>query len=73
MKNLTKNLTLPFSHQDTITNLSAQKLTEAELDLLKNGLDFSMRHPDLNKSDILGTFEMIHYAMKEKLKDKDKC
>ena len=68
LKHLTKNKTLPFSHNETVINLSSHQLKQEELDILKNGLTFSIKPPRLNASDILTTFEQIHYAMKAKLK-----
>ena len=71
LKNLTKNKTLPFSHDETVTNLSSQQLKPEELNILKNGLTFSIKPPRLNCSDILTTFEQIHHAMKGKLKKQE--
>ena len=60
LQNLTKNSSLPFTHRDTVTNLSSHVFTDTKLDLLKNGLDFAVRPPSLNKADIFTTFESIH-------------
>ena len=40
-RNLTKNSALPFTHHETVTNLSSYRLSDNELDILKNGLGFS--------------------------------
>ena len=45
LKNLTKNAELPFSPNETVNNLSSYKLTNDELELLKNGLGFSIKPP----------------------------
>ena len=71
LKNLTKNSELPFSPNETVNNLSSWKLTDDELELLKNGLGFSIKPPHLNKTNILASFERIHYTMKNKLIDKN--
>ena len=71
LKNLTKNAELPFSPSETVNNLSSCKLTDDELELLKNGLGFSIKPPHLNKTNILASFEKIHYTMKNKLIDKN--
>ena len=49
----------------------SHKLKADELDILKNGLGFAIKPPQLNSSDILTTFEWIHYSMKEKLKNQE--
>ena len=67
LKKLTKNKALPFTHKDTVTNLSKVKLSDEELDILRNGLNFSIRPSRLNSSDILTTFERIHLTLKSKL------
>ena len=71
LKNLTKNAELPFSPNETVNNLSSCKLSDDELELLKNGLGFSMKPPHLNKTNILASFEKIHYTIKNKLIDKN--
>ena len=38
LKKLTRNKALPFTHKDTVTNLSSPRFPEEELELLKNGL-----------------------------------
>ena len=71
LKNLTKNKSLPFNHKETVTNLSSHQFNNEELDLLKNGLHFSIKPPRLNSTDILTTFEKIHYSMKAKLRNEE--
>ena len=69
LKNLTKNTVLPFSPNEIVNNLSSLNLTDDELERLKNWLGFSIKPPHLNKTDILASFEKIHYTMKDKLMD----
>ena len=71
LRNLSKNTTLPLSHKETVTNLSSHKLTDDELDILKNGQDFSIRPARRNKTDVLASFEMIHQTMKRNLRNYD--
>ena len=63
LKNLTKNKTLPFTPEETVHNLSSHQLNKEQLEILKNGLTFS--------SDILTTFEWLHYTVKDKLKKQE--
>ena len=71
IKTLTKNKSLPFTHNETVTNLSSHQLKDEELELLKNGLNYSIKPPKLNETDILSTFEKIHYTLKTKTKDEE--
>ena len=41
LKDLTKNIQIPFTSDETIKNLSSYKLTEEEAEILKYGL----KHP----------------------------
>ena len=67
--NLTKNVTLPFTHSETVHNLSNVTLTTEDLELLK----YCFKHPihplQVNKKDILTTFDFIHRAMTKDLGD----
>ena len=47
--------------------------TDNQLDILKNGLDFSIRHARLNKTHVLTSFEMIHQTMKLNLRNYDQA
>ena len=69
LKKLTRNKALLFTHKDTVTNLSSHRFLEEELELLKNGLGFAIKPPKLNSSDILATFERIHWSLKTKLRN----
>ena len=71
LRNLTKNSTLPFSHHETVTNLSSHHFSEDELDLLKNGLGFSIKPPRLNRADVFTSFEMIYHTMRNNLINKE--
>ena len=69
LKNLTRNVVLPFTPRDTVMNLSKTKLTEEELDILKFGLKHSIEPLRINKTDVLTTFDFIHRAMSKDLQD----
>lgn len=71
LKNLTRNKTLPFTHPEVVKNLSSSNLTIDELDLLKNGLDFSIPPYKIKKSDVYTSFETIHRFMVNEIKDKN--
>ena len=49
IKNLTKNIALPFTHNETIHNLSTITLTTEELDVLKYGLKHLIHPLHINK------------------------
>ena len=52
LRNSTRNTMLPFQPYDVVTNLSKYHLNEDEMDLLKNGLDFSIQPRFLRKTDV---------------------
>ena len=62
VRNLTKSLSLTFTTSETVHNLSSKLLTTEELEVLKYGL----KHPIYP----LTTFDFIHRAMTNDLKDK---
>ena len=66
LKNLTKNGTLLFT--DTEICLNVTLMTE-ELELLKYGLKHPIHPLQVNKTDILTTFDFIHHAMTKDLRD----
>ena len=66
IKNLTRNKAPPFTHEEVLTNLSSYKFTTEELELLKNGLNFSLKPPRINSTSVLATFEKIHYTKENK-------
>ena len=69
LRNLTKNVTLPFRDTETVHNLSNVTLTTEELELLKYGLKHPIHPLQVNKTDILTTFDFIHRAMTKDLRD----
>ena len=73
LKGLTKNSSVPFTHNDTVVNISSYNLSEEELDILKFGLTFAIKPPLLRKSQIFTTFELLHQDLKRHLVDKNKA
>ena len=71
IKNLKRNSSVPFTHDETVTNLSTKTFTDFELNLFKNELDFAIRPPKLSKSDFFSTFETINFTMKSHLLNKN--
>ena len=69
LKNLTKNLQIPFTSDEKIKNLSSYKLTEEEAEILKYGSKHPIEPKHLLKTDILATFEQIHRPLSRDLKD----
>ena len=69
LKNLTKNLQIPFTSDEKIKNLSSYKLTEEEAEILKYGSKHPIEPKHLLKTDILATFEQIHRFLSRDLKD----
>ena len=71
LRNLTTSLFLPFTTTQTVHNLSPKLLATDELEVLKYGLKHPIHPLQINKTDILTTFDFIHGAMtKNDLKDK---
>ena len=68
LRNLTKNIQLPFTSDETIKNFSRYKLTEAETSILKFGLKQPIEPKTLIKTNILSTFESIHRILSRDLK-----
>ena len=66
---LSHNGVLPFKASEVITNLSSVSLSDAELDLLKNGLQFAIEPPFINKTDIFTSFEILHRVFTQEVKD----
>ena len=69
LRNLTKNVTLPFTNTKTVYNLSNVTLTTEELELLKYGLKHPIHPLQVNKMDILTTFDFIRRAMTKDSRD----
>ena len=66
LRNLTKNVTLLFTDTEICLNVT---LTTDELELLKYGLKHPIHPLQVNKTDILTTFDFIHRAMTKDLRD----
>ena len=71
LRNLTKSLSLPFTTAETVHNLSSKLLIIDELEVLKYGLKHPIHPLQINKTDILTTFDFIHRAMTNDLKDRN--
>ena len=56
---LARNRSLPFQTEDIITNLSDYQLNTEEIELLKNGLNFSIPPKFIKKTDVFCQFDMI--------------
>ena len=71
LSHLTKNKALPFTHNETVTNLSSHQSKDEELELFKNGLDFSIKALGLSSTNILTTFERIHQTIKHNIRNQE--
>ena len=69
LRNLTRNTMLPFEPYDVVTNLSKYQLNVDEMDLLKNGLEFSITPRFLKKTDVFCQFDMTAKFMTQELAD----
>ena len=69
LRNLTKNVTLPFTDTENIRNFSNVTLTTEVLELLKYGLKNPLHPLQVTKTDILTTIDFIHRAMTKDLRD----
>ena len=69
LRNLTKSTSLPFTTAETVHNLSSKWLTTDELEVLKYGLKHPIYPLQINKVDILTTFDFTHHAITNDLKD----
>ena len=59
----------PVQPHDVVTNPSKYQLDEDEMDLFKNGLDFSIPLRFLKRTDVFCHFDMIVKFMKQELED----
>ena len=66
---MTKNVVLPFTSKDTITNLSGYNLSPDQLEALKFGLMHLIYPPTISKTDMFACFELISDTMKRHLID----
>ena len=71
LSNLTKRLSLPFTTTETVHNLSSKLLITDEFEVLKYGLKHPIHPLQINKTDILTTFDFIHRATTNDLKDRN--
>ena len=69
LKNLTRNKSIPFTSNETVTNLFSHSLTSEQLNILKFGLTHSIRPPQIKESDVFTCFELINHTTTKKLKD----
>ena len=60
LANLTRNKTVPFKAEDTITNLSSYTLSSGESEILKYGLNYALPPYKINKTDVLVSFDNIN-------------
>ena len=60
---------LPFQLYDVLRNLSKYQLNVDEMDLSKNGLEFSIPPRVLKKTDVFSQFDMIAKFMTQELDD----
>ena len=60
---------LPFQPYDVATNLSKYQLNVDAMDLLKNGLEFSISPRFLKKTDVFCHFDMIAKFITQELED----
>ena len=70
LRNLTIGLFLPFTTAETVHNLSSKLWTTDESEVLKFGLKHPFQPLQMINTDILTTFDFIHRAMTNDLKDK---
>ena len=69
LKNLTRNKSIPFTSNETVTNLSFHSLTSEQLNILKFVFTHSIRPARINESDVFTCFELINHTMAKKLRD----
>ena len=69
LKSLTLNKSLPFTATEVIKNLSNYQLNNDEVEILKNGLSYSLPPFKVQKPDVCVSFEMISRFMLQNLKD----
>ena len=68
LQRLTQNVSLPFTADDVITNLSKYNLSDEEKSLLKNGLQYAIPPRDVLRSDIFTSFEMLNTYLTSEIK-----
>ena len=68
LKELTRNVVLPFSPAETVLNLSGTRLSDDELKILKYRSKHSIEPFHITKTDVLTMFDFIHWSMSKGLK-----
>ena len=69
IRNLTKNIALPFTHNEIIHNLSTRTSTTEELDVLKYALKHPIHLLHVNKTDVLTTLVFILKTITKDIKN----
>ena len=69
IRNLSKNIALPFKYDETIHKSSMAILITEELDVLKHGLKCQIHPLPVNKTDGLGAIDFIYRIMTKDLKN----
>ena len=67
LRNLIKNRSNPFTHEEVVKNLSTKNLSFEKLDILKFGLNHSLPPLKLRKTNVFVSFEMIHRFLRRDL------
>lgn len=70
LKRLTRNVVLPFTSTETVTNLSSQNLTSEQLEILKYGPSHSICPSTISKTDVFSCFELINRTMVRNILDR---
>lgn len=70
LEKLTRNAkaVLPFTSDETVTNLSSVQLTQEQLGILKLGLKNSNCPTKISKSDVFSCSELIYHTMHKNIK-----
>ena len=72
LSSLARSCSLPtFTANEAITNLTQNKLSQEEYDLLKAGLYFSIQLDKIQKPEILTIFEKIYCSFINNLKSEE--
>ena len=69
LRNLRKNRSNPFTHEEVAKNLCTKNVPLEELNILKFGLNHSLPTLKLRKTDVFVYFQMIHRFLREDLKN----
>ena len=70
LKNPIKSISVPFTTAETVHNLASRLLVTDEIEILKYGLKHLIHPLQINKTDILTTFDFIYRAKTNYLKIK---